>query len=55
MVRFDCEEFEPEKKIEARRNQQGISVNIQKLVRTFRRPEKEALLRKEFKEVTKQS
>ena len=53
MVKYDSEELDPAKKIDARKNEQTIASNIQKLVRIFRRPEKEALLRKEFKDQTK--
>ena len=53
MVKYDSEELDPAKKIDARKNEHTISSNIQKLVRIFRKPEKEALLRKEFKDQTK--
>ena len=53
MEPFTSDSFEADKKIEAMRNANTIKKNIQKLVRIFRRPDKEALLRKEFKDAIK--
>ena len=51
MLNYTSDELESEKRIAAMKNEKAIASNIQRLVRIFRRPEKEALLRKEFKDV----
>ena len=51
MVSYNSDDFEPADKIRAMKNEKAIASNIQKLVRVFRRPEKEAQLRRDFKDV----